>query len=548
MSATDFVADLFTKVFGAFGRWLKKVRDAVLGSGGMPDPSAVLGRRSEWNREVENLMPSLETIAAAGWVDGSGHPYVSTSTFIMADLARAKNFLRNVANEVYALLVAEMIDGQQAGEGVDELRTRIERVLDLTGTNRWANRAQVIAQTECLAGDSLITSANVAAAYRRWYEGPWVEVVTQSGNQLSGTPNHPVLTRRGWVGLGLLTEGDDLICDDVQLQHAMASGHPHVEACPSTIAQLFDSLAAVRVLGGVRAGEPDFHGDGREGDVDVALPYRPLRVGRFAPVEECRAEVVLEGADLHQVLLACEGVRMGPGVCACELGGLAEVAHGVTGRLDESRHRVTSAADIASHALRAFALEVAGDDRLAVQVLTEAGVAAATIAGGAPCCRALADGGTAALEVAHDRVDAVAGLLADGGDADPSQIKLDQVMAVRRIEFAGHVYNLTTVDGYFAYRGAYTGNTNRAWNAGVYASALYYEPATGAGWSKVWVTRDDQRERPAHRAADGQTVPLRDYFQVGGVPMRYPGDPAAPPELVINCRCSIDLVKTGEAP
>lgn len=235
MSASDFVAGLFTKVFGALGRWLAKVRDAVLGPSGQPDPSAVLGRRSEWNREVENLMPSLEEIAAAGWREGSGRPFVDTSTFILSDLARARNFLRNVANEVYALLVAEMIDGQQAGEGVDELRTRIERVLDVTGTNRWANRAQTIAQTE----------------------------------------------------------------------------------------------------------------------------------------------------------------------------------------------------------------------------------------------------------------------------------------------------------------------SNRAWNAGVYASALYYEPATGAGWTKVWVTRDDGRERASHRRADGQEVPLRDYFQVGGVPMRYPGDPAAPADEVVNCRCSLELKETA---
>jgi hypothetical protein len=236
VSAPDFEPGLFTKVFAAFGRWLAKVRTAVLGAFGQPDPSAVLGRRSEWNREVENLMPSLEEIAAAGWRDGSGRPFVGTSTFILSDLARAKNFLRNIANEVYALLVSEMIDGQQAGEDVEGLRLRIERVLDLTGNNLWAHRAQVIAQTE----------------------------------------------------------------------------------------------------------------------------------------------------------------------------------------------------------------------------------------------------------------------------------------------------------------------SNRAWNAGVYASALYYEPATGAGWTKVWVTRMDGRERPSHRAANGDAVPLRDYFQIGTppVPMRYPGDPAAPADEVIGCRCSLDLRET----
>jgi hypothetical protein len=83
MAASDFEQGLFTKVFAALGRWLRKIRDAVLGAGGQPDPSAVLSRRSAWNKEVANLMPSIEEIAAAGWTDSSGRPYVSTSTFII---------------------------------------------------------------------------------------------------------------------------------------------------------------------------------------------------------------------------------------------------------------------------------------------------------------------------------------------------------------------------------------------------------------------------------------------------------------------------------
>jgi hypothetical protein len=85
--------------------------------------------------------------------------------------------------------------------------------------------------------------------------------------------------------------------------------------------------------------------------------------------------------------------------------------------------------------------------------------------------------------------------------------------------------------------------SNRAWNAGVYSSALYYEPQTGPGWTKSWNTRMDGRERKAHELANEQTVGLRDLFQVGTPPvgMRYPGDPSAPANLVVNCRCSLDL-------
>lgn len=58
----------------------------------------------------------------------------------------------------------------------------------------------------------------------------------------------------------------------------------------------------------------------------------------------------------------------------------------------------------------------------------------------------------------------------------------------------------------------------------------------GLTWKK-WVAHHDDRTRPAHREADGQTVPAPDTFTVGGYRMRYPKDPSAPLHLTINCRC-----------
>lgn len=59
--------------------------------------------------------------------------------------------------------------------------------------------------------------------------------------------------------------------------------------------------------------------------------------------------------------------------------------------------------------------------------------------------------------------------------------------------------------------------------------------------TKTWRTRHDERVRPAHKAANGQTVMGGESFKVGGFPMRFPGDPVAPIELVINCRCHVEV-------
>lgn len=56
---------------------------------------------------------------------------------------------------------------------------------------------------------------------------------------------------------------------------------------------------------------------------------------------------------------------------------------------------------------------------------------------------------------------------------------------------------------------------------------------------KRWVTRHDDRVRPTHRAAEGQTVPLASEFVVGGFVLAYPADPAGPAQETAGCRCSI---------
>jgi len=56
---------------------------------------------------------------------------------------------------------------------------------------------------------------------------------------------------------------------------------------------------------------------------------------------------------------------------------------------------------------------------------------------------------------------------------------------------------------------------------------------------KTWVTRGDSRVRPAHMELAGKTVRLDKPFNVNGSDLMRPGDPQAPPDLVIGCRCHL---------
>ncbi len=56
---------------------------------------------------------------------------------------------------------------------------------------------------------------------------------------------------------------------------------------------------------------------------------------------------------------------------------------------------------------------------------------------------------------------------------------------------------------------------------------------------RAWRTRIDNRERDTHRALNGQTRKWGEAWQTPNGALRYPGDPDAPAEEVIQCRCAL---------
>ena len=70
-------------------------------------------------------------------------------------------------------------------------------------------------------------------------------------------------------------------------------------------------------------------------------------------------------------------------------------------------------------------------------------------------------------------------------------------------------------------------------------SEVMYEQAVGDGTlrsdqiMRTWITAKDERVRSAHARLNGQS---RRYGGMWG-PLRYPGDPQAPPEQTVQCRC-----------
>jgi hypothetical protein len=520
-------------VLAALTVWLSAVKSAVLAPfvrwGLAPDPEAVGSRVLEWKNSVDALMPDLLEIARLGWLQanqdlGLRIPFKPGDPIIQEQLSRTRNLLVRISDEVYKEITEALNASVARGEDPVGQARAVERVLDRTGSENWPARARTIAITECLHGSTLVNGAHIRAAYRRWYEGDLVTIVTKEGNEFSGTPNHPMLTTRGWVGLGDLLEGDSLVCDGGAVNYAVMPLHPDVEAAPASIAEIFEAVKAVGVVGRIAGREPDFHGDGLDGDVDVTCPHGLLTYGNFTEITESRMDVSLEHPALAHAFLAAQGSPF-------------SYDHIVADKAMTSGSKFDAGSDEDALDGVSGASQLISDlpHRLAEAVLLN------YVAGGqAVRDKVGSDAETLSVRFAENLVDAAcldSEAFGDDADAHTFPVVLDDVVSKTSRPFKGHVYNLSTEHGYFAAQGLFTGNTNRAFNFGVLAHGLTASQRMRITVTKTWDSKEDSRVRHAHVVADGQTVGVNEPFIVGGEALMAPGDPSGSPHLVINCRC-----------
>lgn len=156
--------DIRRVVWAELSGWLVETARAVLRGGARPNPDAVWARVPAW-REAVDLIVSGEIRKALGLafrkVLGSGYAWdqrVRTTAY----LAEVTNRLVRVPDEVFDLVAHQVATGVNLGEGIPELRARIDSVLSTTATPRWPNRATVIARTEAIGA----LNAGRAEAFR----------------------------------------------------------------------------------------------------------------------------------------------------------------------------------------------------------------------------------------------------------------------------------------------------------------------------------------------------------------------------------------------
>lgn len=119
----------------------------------------------------------------------------------------------------------------------------------------------------CVPGNTrLLPHARVLKAYRRGYSAQATTLITDTGKAVCATPNHPVLTGRGWIPAHLVEVGEDL-WEAFAQGLDLAVGDP--QGGETTAEEFFRAVLPLGTPHRIAALRGRFHGDVSDEEVDV---------------------------------------------------------------------------------------------------------------------------------------------------------------------------------------------------------------------------------------------------------------------------------------
>lgn len=312
----------------------------------------------------------------------------------------------------------------------------------------------------CVLPDTNLGAVGVRAGLRRKYEGVICHITTSGGRHLSVTPNHPILTVRGWVDAGHLKDGDALLCRSVTNRND--GSVPNVDKTPPSAYEVFEALSLLRssTLHGMKVSTKDFDSKPvTDGNVEIVDVNGLLEGYIISCGDECLSDKPFSTAGFFNSGLGFNSSsafdEFGNGVRPSCCGDVCRSCLPVPffrchlGCPDKTGIRTTS--DFASgiseppnNCLTANGVDVGKlkNARSVLIALDNAGRCGKTLSSRLD---------SAALEGSENDVFSYTDLFGDLSCLHSGGIEVDYVSVVRHSDFVGHVYNLST-DGrwYFA--------------------------------------------------------------------------------------------------
>lgn len=288
------------------------------------------------------------------------------------------------------------------------------------------------------------TFAGAVGASKGTYRGPAITIRTAQGNVATVSPEHPVLTNRGWRTAESLRAGDYVFnTGPGQRGSTSVTGQANLEDVPTTVEDEFVSLKNRGVVTRIPAAGHNFNDDRQflKGEIDVVVTDDCL-----LPVPD--AEVVKETGEVRFVW---PDMGRGSEVCDSPLalsgGSIFSSVGRALSNFDTSFRQSTANSgfgrvEYGGELLAGHSAGIHGDNLFHVDLLVPAlDWTNSTVS------KAFTNGRAGDSQDPADVCVAVPGL-----------VEPDYVVNVDRGTFAGHAYDFQTVDGVYSVNGILTHN------------------------------------------------------------------------------------------
>jgi hypothetical protein len=142
---------VYELIWAELSRWLVEVSRRVLATI-TPDPHAIPATERQWREAVNRIVigPIRDAIGLSYKILlGEGYDFDSRPA-VIEHLASVTNRMVRTPDSVFDLVAGQVAEGSELGESIPKIAARIDEVLSTTSTERWPNRAVVVARTETL--------------------------------------------------------------------------------------------------------------------------------------------------------------------------------------------------------------------------------------------------------------------------------------------------------------------------------------------------------------------------------------------------------------
>lgn len=170
--------------------------------------------------------------------------------------------------------------------------------------------AMIPIHPNCLLPDVRVEASHLISGSRAFYRGKAIEITTENGNILTCTPNHMILTPKGFMKGKALCEGDYIISSS-QGERIVSSIDPYHNHTPTPIEDIWNSLVMQEgmLISSVPVSAEDFYGDAGcfNGNVDIIYPDSFLGSKNYAFGSEHFTKNNLNSRNPQSQSLVCPG-------------------------------------------------------------------------------------------------------------------------------------------------------------------------------------------------------------------------------------------------